>query len=281
MMILIVFAVLVLYCITKTIRNATDTRKKTSHIKERKSQAPDSATNQSDTLSAAGKAGELAVSSILHSLPPEYCVLDNIIIPDQVTDPNKKYTTQIDHVVVSPYGIFVIETKNYSGRVYGEEKSQQWAQTFKAKEGQFFYNPVKQNWGHIYALSEHLRLNVRLFKPVVVFSNNCRLNVESTVPVIYVSELKNRILSYTEIIIPERKITEIINRLNSLCLVGEEIEDKHVWSIRVRFAEQEMAVPQCRCPRSGAKLNRRKGKYGAFYGCSNYPQCLFTSDLKE
>ena len=40
-------------------------------------------------------------------------------------------TTQIDHVVVSPYGVFVIETKNYSGWIFGDSRSRVWTQTFR------------------------------------------------------------------------------------------------------------------------------------------------------
>ena len=119
-----------------------------------------------------GKAGENEVSFILQSLPEEYLVINNVIIPDQGSAPNRQYTTQIDHVVVSPYGIFVIETKNYSGWIFGSEKSKRWKETFRTTEGQYFYNPIRQNLGHIYALAEHLHLNVRAFKPIVVFSND-------------------------------------------------------------------------------------------------------------
>ena len=119
--------------------------------------------SESSYSSAAGKSGERSVSWILGSLPDEYMVLNDVTIPDQKTNPDKDYTTQIDHVVVSPYGIFVIETKNYSGWIFGNEKSQNWKQTFKTTEGRFFYNPIKQNWGHIYALAERLRLKTSLF----------------------------------------------------------------------------------------------------------------------
>ena len=280
LVIFFVFIVLLLYFVIKILRNE-DSKKQAANSKEREDQVLSYPVIQSENLSAVGNAGENAVSSVLKSLPPEYIVLNNIIIPDQVTDPSKRYTTQIDHVVVSPYGIFVIETKNFSGWIFGDEKSQQWAQTFKEKEGKLFYNPIKQNWGHIFALSEHLRINVKLFKPVIVFSNQCKLDVETTVPVVYVSELKSLILNYTQKIIPERNVSEIFNRLSSLCLNGEEMENRHVQSIRERLAEKEIALQQGRCPRCGGRIKLRKGRYGAFYGCSNYPKCRFTSDVKE
>ena len=60
-----------------------------------------------------GKAGEKRVARKLDWLPKEYIILNDIMLPTQYG------TTQIDHIVVSPYGIFVIETKNYKGWIFG------------------------------------------------------------------------------------------------------------------------------------------------------------------
>ena len=84
-----------------------------------------------------GKVGENKVARILNSLPREYKVVNNVIIP------NQRGTSQIDHIVLSPYGIFVIETKNYSGWIFGNEQSEKWKQTFKTTQGNYFYNPLK------------------------------------------------------------------------------------------------------------------------------------------
>lgn len=233
------------------------------------------------TPSAIGKDGENKVSFILHSLPEDFLVLDDVIIPDQITDPNKKYTTQIDHVVVSPFGIFVIETKNYSGWIFGKEKSERWKETFKTTDGHFFYNPVKQNWGHAYALAEHLKLTIRAFKPIVVFSDDCELHVETTTPVVHMSQLKGLILNFTQEIIARKDTAMIFDRLSRLKLAGEGIEEEHIQSIGERFAEREATVRQRKCPRCGGELKLRNGKYGAFYACSNYPKCRFTRNLQE
>ncbi len=58
-------------------------------------------------------------------------------------------TTQIDHIIISTYAIFVIETKNYTGWISGYEKSKEWTQTiYKVKNR--FMNPIRQNYGHIH-----------------------------------------------------------------------------------------------------------------------------------
>lgn len=234
---------------------------------------------ESKLPSSLGKAGELEVSHILHTLPEEYLILDDAIIPDQVVNPAKKYTTQIDHVVVSPYGIFVIETKNYSGWIFGSEKSKRWKETFKTTQGHYFYNPIKQNWGHAYALAEHLHLNIGIFKPIVVFSDECDLHVDSEIPVVYMSQLKNQILNYTQEIIPRQDVHRIYNRLCNLNLVVENIENQHIDSIEERHTAKETVVRKRKCPRCGGELRLRNGKYGQFYGCSNYPNCRFTQDI--
>ena len=231
--------------------------------------------------SGKGKAGEDRVSFILHSLPQEYFVIDDVIIPDQGSGNNRNITTQIDHVVVSPFGIFVIETKNYSGWIFGSEDSKQWKQSFKTTKGHFFYNPIKQNWGHTYALAERLHLRTGLFKPIVVFLDDCELHVESTTPVIYLSQLKQLILEYTEEILSREHVAWIYNRLNELDLDGVEYEKNHIQSIEDRFIDREMKLQKGICPRCGGELKLRNGKYGRFYGCSNYPRCRFTYDAEN
>lgn len=69
-----------------------------------------------------GKIGEKAIHDILLTLSDEYHVWKDIVIQ------NNGYSVQIDHLVISPYGIFVIETKNYRGDIYGDEDSQEWKQ---------------------------------------------------------------------------------------------------------------------------------------------------------
>ncbi len=69
-----------------------------------------------------GKAGEKHVHIILTQLPEEYTVLDDVILQ------TSSGTTQIDHIVISKYGVFAIETKNYRGEIYGDDDRQEWTQ---------------------------------------------------------------------------------------------------------------------------------------------------------
>ena len=70
-----------------------------------------------------GKVGEKIVAGKLNRLPKDqYLVLNNVTIP------TPKGSSQIDHLVVSIYGIFVIETKNYNGWIYCGEHAEYWTQ---------------------------------------------------------------------------------------------------------------------------------------------------------
>ncbi len=221
-----------------------------------------------------GNAGENRVSGILHSLPGDYHVINNVIVP------NQQGTSQIDHVVVSPYGVFVIETKNFSGRIYGTENGDQWKETFRTTGATSFRNPIKQNWGHIYALAGYLNLDKRAFKPVIVFSNAAELKVETTTPVLYMSQLRKHILSYTQEIIPPAEVEAIYNRISKANLVGTEQGNRHIETVKENVARKETLLRQGKCPKCGGNLVLRKGKNGQFYGCSNYPKCKFTQNLR-
>lgn len=109
--------------------------------------------------------GEKSVSNGLAKLDPRtYTVFHDLYLPR----PDGQGTTQLDHVVVSPFGIFVIETKNYRGWIFGSEKQREWTQQiYKRKER--FQNPLHQNHLHIRALMDFLDLTESSFHSVVFF----------------------------------------------------------------------------------------------------------------
>ena len=85
-----------------------------------------------------------------------------------VTFPTEDGTTQIDHVIVSIYGIFVIETKNYKGWIFGREKQKEWTQQiYKTKNK--FQNPLRQNYKHTKTLEKLLNLSDKEIYSVIVF----------------------------------------------------------------------------------------------------------------
>ncbi|MGI6407702.1 MAG: nuclease-related domain-containing protein [Thiopseudomonas sp.] len=81
----------------------------------------------------------------------KYHKFHNVTIPNEYT----KSTSQIDHIIVSRYGVFVVETKMMTGWIFGSEYDKQWTQKFPSKSFKF-QNPLRQNYGHIKALQEIL-----------------------------------------------------------------------------------------------------------------------------
>ena len=97
-----------------------------------------------------GKRGEKAVKKSLDNLPEDqYQILNNILLDSD------NGTSQIDHIVISVYGIFVIETKNYTGVIYGSEHSSKWTQYINGNKYSF-QNPIHQNYGHIKTVESFL-----------------------------------------------------------------------------------------------------------------------------
>lgn len=145
-----------------------------------------------------GKIGEEEVSNVLHMLPRDkYVVIDNLLYL------NNNRTHQIDHVVVSNYGIFIIETKNYSGSVYGSDRYNTWYQ-YLANKRYTFLNPVLQNYGHVKALESKIPEYKDYFVPIVCFTNKSKLNVKTKSYVIQLKDLLELITSYnTEVLIPD------------------------------------------------------------------------------
>ena len=86
--------------------------------------------------------GELCVKMVIgKNKPGVKYVLNDLEL--RISD---EKTSQIDHILINKKGIFVIETKNYSGRIYGQENQLEWTQVLNyGKVKNKLYNPVKQN----------------------------------------------------------------------------------------------------------------------------------------
>lgn len=220
-----------------------------------------------------GFLGEAAVSSRLSKLnPSKYKIINNLML--KVGD----RTTQIDHAVVSNYGIFVIETKNYKGWILGNEYDDSWTQQiYKRKEK--LHNPIKQNYGHVMALKEILKLYEDIkYIPIVTFTTEADLKVNTKSEVVYTTKLLKTIEKYTENIISNDDITAIYNKLLSLNIDDKDNRKAHVQAIHNNIKEKNSKIKNDVCPRCGGNLVTRKGKYGSFKGCNNFPKCRFKSN---
>lgn len=157
-----------------------------------------------------GWSGEKAVQSTVGgSLNPEiYYQFNNLIIP------TKNSTTQIDHVYVSPYGIFVLETKNYSGWIFGNPQQAKWTQVLY-KQKHSFQNPLRQNYGHIKALSDLLNLPEQKFHSLIVFLGGCTFKTSMPKNVCHLRQASAYIRSFQTAVLSEEETEHAVAILSS------------------------------------------------------------------
>ncbi len=221
-----------------------------------------------------GVAAEYKVAKKLASLPPEeYITLNDLMLPTSYG------TTQIDHVVLSTHGVYVIETKNYSGIITGNEKSEQWEQNIYGYRYKMS-NALRQNKVHIDAVIHHacLRSNVPVHN-IVVFSSRADVNIyHEHGEVIYINELLTTIqyLRSSEPIFTKEQIDIKANLLLQQNIIDPKQRETHNQAVRNNRYERQNKIEHGVCPRCGGQLVLQKGKYSEFYGCSNYPKCDFT-----
>lgn len=176
-----------------------------------------------------GFLGETSVRMLLSRLDAEnYKVLNDILLRRKSGS-----TTQIDHIVVSRYGVFVIETKNYSGWIFGKEGDKYWTQTLNKRTKNKFFNPILQNKGHINALKEIVEYDIPFYS-IVVFSSKATLKNKIN-GVVYTPQLIRAIKKYDKMVASK----EVVNRICSE-IMRQNIEDKVVKKEHVRSVRRKM-----------------------------------------
>ncbi len=220
-----------------------------------------------------GQEGENEVQRILFRLPREkYIVLNDVLLP------TGKGMTQIDHVIVSLYGVFVIESKNYKGKIYGTHDSEKWSQYINGEQYNF-RNPIKQNLGHVMAIERVAHISGRAIIPLVVFTGSATLKVLGCNEVVYDGMLYETICRYTDIFFTPEQMTQIAKIIDDKIEENRETKTAHINEVRERIVRWDEEIKAGQCPRCDGYLVRRKGKYGDFYGCSNYPSCKYTKNI--
>lgn len=216
-----------------------------------------------------GYMGEFWVKLELKKLPnKDYVILNDIMLEDT------NGTHQIDHLVISKFGIFVIEMKNYYGLIIGDEYNDKWIQ-YLGKKKYYFKNPIHQNYGHVKALEKILNLNNDVFIPIICFSNQANLKLKNKSVVVQLDDLISCIKSFHEIQL-DFDINAIASKIINLNITTKMDRKKHVEDIREKIKLDKTKEENMICPKCGGNLILRNGKYGTFIGCSNYPRCRYT-----
>lgn len=188
-----------------------------------------------------GELGEYKINIQLAQLPKMYKYLTDIMITNEKS---RSGYSQIDHVVITPYGIFVIETKNVQGTIYGGKNRKQWLVNGKIR----FMNPFIQNYGHIQALKRKLPMEVNDIFSIVSFTKRCTFRLDeldyrkiaSDELVVYdveLSEFINRKISVQKLtnkksILTERQINEIYESLLQANITDEELRKAHIRALQ-------------------------------------------------
>ena len=208
--------------------------------------------------------GELWTKQSLNKLPKDiYYILNDIMIEVD----NK--TSQIDHIIISKYGIFSIETKQYNGFITGNKYDKKWIRHV-GKNKYYYTNPIRQNYGHIKSLSKLLDIDESKIYNIVCIPSNSILRIEHDGELVRYNTILDKILSYKEDIIDN--VDDIVNIIKSNNITDKSIKKKHINNIKENIIDNDTS----KCPKCGGKLVERNGKYGKFIGCSNYPKCRYT-----
>ena len=198
------------------------------------------------------------------------------IIHDVLIEFGNGVSAQIDHVVVSEYGVFVIETKNYTGLVRGHEDDNYWTQIlYKRKER--LYNPLRQNEMHVKRLKDLFQdMQDIPFVSIVAFTSRARFMIKTNQHLVQTWRLPFVIKSYKDKVINQEKAAVIYSRIIEKNVGGRDARKKHVK--RIKSYRPQKA--EGRCPRCGGGLVHRSGKNGGrFKGCSNFPKCRYTKSI--
>ncbi|WP_087025343.1 NERD domain-containing protein [Thaumasiovibrio subtropicus] len=217
-----------------------------------------------------GKFGEFLVNRLLSQLSES----DYTLVKD-VTLPTKDGTTQIDHIVVSKFGIFVVETKNMKGWIFGSKSQKQWTQKIYRHTSKF-QNPLHQNYKHVKTLESLLDIDSSKLHSVIVFIGDSKFKTDMPNNVTYARGCVDYIKQFTQPVFSEDEYGEIIAAICEVKLRKGVVTDlKHRQHVKNLVALKGNVK---HCSRCGSEMVVRETKRGEnkgkqFWGCSSFPRC--------
>lgn len=188
-----------------------------------------------------GWRGERAVQAAIRRQlnPLIYVDMHNVTLP--TADGG---STQIDHLIFSPYGLFVLETKNYQGWIFGTEKQREWTQQIFRKRSRF-QNPLRQNYKHVKTLQSLLDIAPEHLHSVIAFVGDCEFKTEMPAHVTRGLGFVDHIQSFTQPVWSPEQMQALLDKLDALRLQpGRATDRRHVAHVR-----QLQAASKARKPR--------------------------------
>ena len=202
----------------------------------------------------------------------EYHLIKNVTLPTE------DGTTQIDHIIVSKYGIFVVETKNMKGWIFGNGNQKQWTQQIYKHKSKF-QNPLHQNYKHVKTLEACLNAKNDSIFSVIIFIGDSTFKTKMPESVRFARGGIEYIKSKTDIVLNDKEVVSVIEQIESGRLErGFKTNREHVKHVR-EIIEEKSDIKSC--SRCGAEMVLRKAtkdkNYGnEFLGCSAFPKCKNT-----
>ena len=205
----------------------------------------------------------------------------DVYIPiHNVTLPTADGTTQIDHIFVSEFGVFVVETKNMKGWIFGSENQAQWTQQIY-KEKNKFQNPLRQNFKHVKTLESALEVPPEAIKSVIAFMGESKFKTDMPSNVTHGPGFIRHIKSFKTPVLSQKQVHSIVAQIQAGRLEPSRATDKeHVQQLKSRKSASAVKI----CPKCGESMVLRTAKKGAnsgnkFWGCSGYPACRTVQEL--
>lgn len=241
-----------------------------------------------------GNRGESRINKII-----ERNLGENEYLIEDATLHTEDGTTQIDHIIVSTYGIFVIETKNMDGWIFGDSdlRRKEWTQTIYRYSNKF-PNPLRQNYGHVKTLESLLDLAGKKIFSIVVFVGDSTFKTDMPDNVMdkggFIKWIKG-IKLRNQAIFTKAEVKGIVDKIEDARKKRSfKTNREHVKHVRNTVAEKKREkkgttakkengnsaiCPRCESPLVVREAKKGKNKGGKFLGCSSYPRCRYMADL--
>jgi hypothetical protein len=166
-----------------------------------------------------GEIGEYKVNIQLDQMPKEYKHLADLLVTNPAA---KSGYSQIDHVLLTPYAIFVIETKNYQGEIKGGRDDKQWSVNNRFT----MMNPFHQNYGHIEIVRKITNAPREAIVSLISFTRRATFSVDPALRKISSNDLIVYDIELTEFI--ERKINYIKLTEKKSKFTAEQIDEMYL-----------------------------------------------------
>ncbi|GMT44070.1 MAG: DNA-binding protein [bacterium] len=204
----------------------------------------------------------------------EYCLIKNVTL---LTEDG---TTQIDHIIVSKYGVFVVETKNLKGWIFGDPDQKTWTQKIY-KYSNKFQNPLRQNYKHIKTLESLLGLKDDQVHSLVVFVGDSIFKTKMPANVTYGLGYIRYIKSKKDIVLSDDQVEKIVKEIESGRLTRSfKTHRDHINYVKDIVSQKQNSRV---CPKCGSPMVLRIARKGnntgkKFWACSAYPKCRYIKD---